>query len=342
MDASLHDPTWGYYARHVSIGRGGHFITNPESLSPRYGQWIATWAFRCWRDMVAHGELAEADPFPIVEFGAGNGRLARDVLDAVARTDDELWRVFASRVQYRIYETSAVAARQAAPAPRQRRHCRRGRRATPRRGPEKGLPRRVARLRGHERGPRRVRRPQGGADARWRGAGGAGGAARGIRRTRCRRHRSLAVGRRGEQGRPPDVRPPREPGRLLPGRGHVGRGDGGRRGATTREAGRPPHLVTLVRGSLRAGRRRSRAGRASRRRRRRIRHRPRRGGVGRRSVRERPRRPLHTRARIVARGRVRRHHRLRRHHQGPDRRGSPGRVPLPRLRRPAGLRPAAQ
>ena len=108
MDAALHDPRWGYYARRVSIGRGGHFITNPESLSPRYGQWIATWAFRCWRDMIAHGELAETDPFPIVELGAGNGRLARDVLDAVARADGERWRVFASRVRYRIYETSAA------------------------------------------------------------------------------------------------------------------------------------------------------------------------------------------------------------------------------------------
>ena len=38
MDAALHDPAWGYYPHHVSIGRGGHFITNPESLSPRYGK----------------------------------------------------------------------------------------------------------------------------------------------------------------------------------------------------------------------------------------------------------------------------------------------------------------
>ena len=74
--------------RRVSIGRGGHFITNPESLSPHYGGWIAARAFRCWRDMVAHGELAETDAFPIVEFGAGNGRLARDILDAATRGAD--------------------------------------------------------------------------------------------------------------------------------------------------------------------------------------------------------------------------------------------------------------
>jgi SAM-dependent MidA family methyltransferase len=108
MDAALHDPRWGYYARRVSIGRGGHFITNPESLSPDYGRWIAARAFRFWEDMRAHGELADTDPFPLVEFGAGNGRLARDVLDAVAHgaAADERRRTFAARLAYRIYETS--------------------------------------------------------------------------------------------------------------------------------------------------------------------------------------------------------------------------------------------
>jgi SAM-dependent MidA family methyltransferase len=110
MDAALHDARWGYYARRVSIGRGGHFITNPESLSPRYGGWIATCAFRLWRDMIAHGELSETDAFPIVEFGAGNGRLARDVVDAVAKQAtvnmDDTWQTFAARLAYRIYETS--------------------------------------------------------------------------------------------------------------------------------------------------------------------------------------------------------------------------------------------
>jgi len=116
MDAALHDQTWGYYARAVSIGKvgQGHFNTNPEELSPRYGRWMATWAFRCWRDMIARGAIGAADPFPVVELGAGNGRLARDFLDAVAGAggdghgdaDRDAWRMFASRVAYRIYETS--------------------------------------------------------------------------------------------------------------------------------------------------------------------------------------------------------------------------------------------
>jgi SAM-dependent MidA family methyltransferase len=112
MDAALHDATWGYYAHRVVIGREGHFQTHPEELSPMYGGWVATWAFEAWRDMLLHQELAETDPFPVIEFGAGNGRLARDVLDAVASlgeraAEDDLLRTFAARVEYRIYEMSA-------------------------------------------------------------------------------------------------------------------------------------------------------------------------------------------------------------------------------------------
>ncbi len=113
MDSALHHPAWGYYARSVSIGRAGHFNTNPEALSPRYGGWIAERAFRCWLDMLACGDIADTDAFPIVEFGAGNGRLARDVIDAVARNAaaprlaEPRWGTFAARLRYQIYETSS-------------------------------------------------------------------------------------------------------------------------------------------------------------------------------------------------------------------------------------------
>jgi len=114
MDAALHDPRWGYYAHQVVIGEHGHFDTHPEEHSPDYGRWIATVAFRAWCDMVEKGELSAGEPFPIVEFGAGNGRLARDVLDFMARAPAEpelaerdRWHAFTTRVEYRIYETSA-------------------------------------------------------------------------------------------------------------------------------------------------------------------------------------------------------------------------------------------
>jgi len=116
MDAALHDPKWGYYGHQVVIGQSGaHFSTNPENVSPHYGRWVAGMALKAWRDMIAHGELDEAEPFPVIEFGAGNGRLARDFIDGVAqnagdaqRVERDAWRAFGSRMQYRIYETSAL------------------------------------------------------------------------------------------------------------------------------------------------------------------------------------------------------------------------------------------
>jgi len=115
MDTALHDPNWGYYAQSVLIGKSGHFDTHPEEQSPDYGKWLAAWAFKAWADLVARGELADSDPFPVIEFGAGNGRLARDFLDAVAQGEEPCWATFAGCVQYRIYERSAsLRAKQAA------------------------------------------------------------------------------------------------------------------------------------------------------------------------------------------------------------------------------------
>lgn len=114
VDSALHDPEWGYYAHRVEIGRRGHFETHPEALSPHYGRWLATWAFRAFRDLLEHDEITLADRFPVIELGAGTGRLARDFLDAVAQKaadrtlpDREHWRRFGERLDYRIYEISA-------------------------------------------------------------------------------------------------------------------------------------------------------------------------------------------------------------------------------------------
>jgi len=114
MDAALHDRDFGYYAHRVVIGRTGHFDTHPESFSPRYGEWIARAAFATHRELVRSGALAPESPFPLIELGAGNGRLARDIIDAIARFAREAdpaardaWRRLAERLDYRVYEISA-------------------------------------------------------------------------------------------------------------------------------------------------------------------------------------------------------------------------------------------
>ena len=108
VDDMLHDPRFGYYARRVVIGTEGHFNTHPELLSPHYGRWIAKWAFEVWSSLVASGELEAGERFSLIEFGAGNGRLARDVLDQARalQATDERWEKFTAILDYRIYEIS--------------------------------------------------------------------------------------------------------------------------------------------------------------------------------------------------------------------------------------------
>ncbi len=114
MDAALHDPSWGYYGRHVEVDDSDHFPARSEKFSPDYGRWLAGLAFNLYRSMRARGELRASDPFPIVEFGAGTGRGAFDLLAAARCANpaepgaEELWGEFAEAVSYRIYERNAL------------------------------------------------------------------------------------------------------------------------------------------------------------------------------------------------------------------------------------------
>jgi SAM-dependent MidA family methyltransferase len=76
MEAALYDPESGFFASGHGAGRqGGDFITSPE-VGSLFGACVARAIDRMWID------LGEPDPFLVVEAGAGNGRLARDVLRA--------------------------------------------------------------------------------------------------------------------------------------------------------------------------------------------------------------------------------------------------------------------
>lgn len=74
MEAALYDPEAGYYTNNVQIGRGGDFVTAPE-VSPLFARCLA-------RQYVEVAELMGCAP-DIVEFGAGSGRLAFDIMQAL-------------------------------------------------------------------------------------------------------------------------------------------------------------------------------------------------------------------------------------------------------------------
>jgi NADH dehydrogenase [ubiquinone] 1 alpha subcomplex assembly factor 7 len=66
----------GFFATGHGAGRSGRdFVTSPE-VGPLFGACTARALDRLWR------ALGEPDPFLVVEVGAGNGRLAREVLRA--------------------------------------------------------------------------------------------------------------------------------------------------------------------------------------------------------------------------------------------------------------------
>src|SRR5215831_20691139 len=79
MDLALYDPEFGYYARSAQrSGRAGDFFTSVDT-GPLFGELIAI------QIAEVAALLADAPRIDLVEAGAGNGRLSRDILSALRR-----------------------------------------------------------------------------------------------------------------------------------------------------------------------------------------------------------------------------------------------------------------
>ncbi len=96
MELSLYHPELGYYARAAQkTGRAGDFFTSVD-VGPIFGEMLATQFAEMWRLIAGLGSdprtgTAVRPHFDLVEAGAGNGRLARDILDAAERKDPEFY-----------------------------------------------------------------------------------------------------------------------------------------------------------------------------------------------------------------------------------------------------------
>jgi SAM-dependent MidA family methyltransferase len=75
MDVALYDPAEGFY-ENSPIGPDRHFVTSPH-VSPAFGDMLARQLAEAWE------ALGRPDPFTVVEVGAGDGTLARRILEAV-------------------------------------------------------------------------------------------------------------------------------------------------------------------------------------------------------------------------------------------------------------------
>jgi SAM-dependent MidA family methyltransferase len=104
MELALYDPERGYYTGAAQrSGRHGDFYTSVD-VGPLFGATIAEQLSETWELLRQDG----ADHFDLVEAAAGNGRLARDILDAAAERHPQ----FYERVRLFLVERS-VAARSA-------------------------------------------------------------------------------------------------------------------------------------------------------------------------------------------------------------------------------------
>jgi SAM-dependent MidA family methyltransferase len=98
MELSLYHPEHGYYARAAQrTGRAGDFFTSVD-VGAVFGELLAKQFAEMWR-------ILSSLPFDLVEAGAGNGRLSRDVLDAAERHDPE----FYAAVRLTLVEQSPAA-----------------------------------------------------------------------------------------------------------------------------------------------------------------------------------------------------------------------------------------
>jgi len=74
MDAALHDPEHGYYARRIrNVGARGDFSTTP-TLSPALGQAVSQWVL---------GALRDSGSRDLIELGPGSGELAQAILESL-------------------------------------------------------------------------------------------------------------------------------------------------------------------------------------------------------------------------------------------------------------------
>lgn len=82
MEWALYHPEYGYYTRSVdNVGKSGDFYTSPR-VGTVFGEMLA-------QSMARWATTFSRDSWSVVEFGGGDGKLARDILQALASIETD-------------------------------------------------------------------------------------------------------------------------------------------------------------------------------------------------------------------------------------------------------------
>ncbi len=76
INLSLYDKNNGYYMKKNPFGKKGDFITSPN-ISRLFSEMIAIWVISFWKS------LGSPKKFNLVELGAGNGEMMKDLIDSL-------------------------------------------------------------------------------------------------------------------------------------------------------------------------------------------------------------------------------------------------------------------
>lgn len=96
MELSLYNPNLGYYSSgNANIGKEGDFYTSP-SVHASFGEVISNLIVKAF-------EVIGTDTFSIIEFGAGKGYLAYDILNSLEKNYPNIY----SKIEYKIIEISS-------------------------------------------------------------------------------------------------------------------------------------------------------------------------------------------------------------------------------------------
>ena len=94
IDEALYHRRTGYYMKKSPFGKKGDFITSPN-ISRLFSEMIAIWVISFWKS------LGSPKKFNLIELGAGNGEMMKDLVDSFQN-----FPVFLNSCNFVIHEKS--------------------------------------------------------------------------------------------------------------------------------------------------------------------------------------------------------------------------------------------